>query len=179
MFNKEYVFKGKHAKYVMELKEALFNTNADVLILAPVIGLVYNRKSSIDTSKEFSNITTKVFSDKMIAENEKILFNYRLCMLLSDEFDGEEKVDNAFRYYIEDDLEHKSIFERNIKLYNSYILGGVEVLYELMLNGNKEYNGNSQNLSYKKSVISNVSNFILDYLDQVEEMNKIDDDIDF
>ena len=44
-FDREYVFKGKHAKYVNELKENIFNRNIDVFILAPVLGLVYNRKT--------------------------------------------------------------------------------------------------------------------------------------
>ena len=49
----------------------------------------------------------------MTSENEKILFNYRLCMLLTDQFNENDKVDNAFRYYI-DDSEHHDIFEKNI-----------------------------------------------------------------
>ena len=40
-FNNEYVFKGKHAKYVMELKDVLFERNVDVLLLAPILD-VYN-----------------------------------------------------------------------------------------------------------------------------------------
>lgn len=177
-FDREYVFKGKHAKYVIELKNAIFARNIDVLILAPIMGLVYNRKAMIDNSEEFANTTTKIFAEQMTSENEKILFNYRLCMLLSDENNEEEKIDNAFRYYTGDDEEHQQIFERNIKIYNSYILGGVEVLYEFLLNGNKEFNGDINNESYKRKVISDVTEFISDYMDQAYEMYKIDNDID-
>lgn len=90
-FDREYVFKGKHAQYVIELKNAIFARNIDVLILAPIMGLVYNRKAMIDNSEEFANTTTKIFAEQMTSENEKILFNYRLCMLLSDENNEEEK----------------------------------------------------------------------------------------
>ena len=177
-FDREYVFKGKHAQYVIELKNAIFNRNIDVLILAPIIGLVYDRKATIDNSEEFVNTTTKIFAEQMTHENEKILFNYRLCMLLSDENSEEEKIDNAFKYYTANDVEHLEIFERNIKIYNSYILGGVEVLYELLLKGNKEFNGDPNNDAYRKKVISDVTEFVSDYMEQAEEMNKINDDIE-
>lgn len=177
-FDREYVFKGKHAQYVIELKNAIFNRNIDVLILAPVIGLVYDRKSTVDYSEEFSNTTTKIFAEQMTNENEKILFNYRLCMLLSDENNEQEKIENAFKYYTGNDAEHLEIFERNIKIYNSYILGGVEVLYELLLKGNKEFNGDPNNEAYRKKVISDVTEFVSDYMEQAYEMNKINDDIE-
>lgn len=177
-FDREYVFKGRHAQYVIELKNAIFNRNIDVLILAPIIGLVYDRRSDIDTSEEFANTTTKIFAEQMTSENEKILFNYRLCMLLSDQFNDNEKVDNAFKYYIGDDVEHKDIFEKNIKIYNSYILGGVEILYELMLKGNKEYNGDANKPNYRRAVLNDVTEFISDYMEQVQEMNEINDDLD-
>jgi len=177
-FDREYVFKGKHAKYVIELKNAIFSRNIDVLILAPVIGLVYNRKSTVDSSEEYVNLTTKIFAEQMTSENEKILFNYRLCMLLSDENDDKEKIDNAFRYYTGEDAEHIQMFEKNIKIYNSYILGGVEILYELLLKGNKEYNGDQNNEAYKRKVINDVTEFIADYTEQAYEMHRISDDIE-
>lgn len=177
-FDREYVFKGKHAKYVIELKNSVFNRNVDILILAPVIGLVYDRKSEIDNSGEFSAVNTSIFAETMTSENEKILFNYRLCMLLSDENTDEEKIDNAFKYYTSDDSENLERFKKNIRLYNSYILGGVEILYELLLKGNKEFNGDPNNEIYKKKVISDVTEFVSDYLEQANEINKISDDIE-
>ena len=178
-FDREYVFKGRHAQYVIELKNAIFNKNLDVLILAPIIGLAFDRRADVDTSDEYANISTKIFAEQMTSENEKILFNYRLCMLLSDQFNENEKVDNAFRYYIGEDIEHRDKKEKNIKIYNSYILGGVEILYELMLKGNKEYNGNPNNSTYKKTVLNNVTEFISDYLDEVKEINELNDEISF
>ena len=177
-FDREYVFKGRHAQYVIELKNAIFNRNLDVLILAPIIGLVYDRRSDVYTSEEYANVTTKIFAEQMTSENEKILFNYRLCMLLTEQFNESDKVDNAFRYYI-DDNEHHDIFEKNIKMYNSYILGGVEVLYELMLKGNKEYNGDANKESYKRAVLNDVTEFISDYMNEVADMNSLNDDLNF
>ena len=99
-------------------------------------------------------------------------------MLLSDENNEQEKIENAFKYYTGNDAEHLEIFERNIKIYNSYILGGVEVLYELLLKGNKEFNGDPNNEAYRKKVISDVTEFVSDYMEQAYERNKINDDIE-
>jgi len=171
-FDQDYEFRGKHAKYVNELKTAIFNRNVDVLILAPVMGLVYNRRAQKDFSSELS---TKVFAEQMNKEYKKILFNYRLCMLLCDDNNEKEKIDNAFRYYTGDD-DYINIFNKNIDIYNSYILGGVEVLYEIMLKNNEKYNGNNaDDVKYKKEIISDVTEFINDYKDQVKDYNTLAD----
>jgi len=120
-FHEEYSFKGKHARYVKILKNSLFNRNVDILILSPILGLVYNRKSNPDTTAENSEeVPTKIFAETMIRENSKILYNYRLCMLLSDEYSDQEKRDNAFKYYTGEDQEHREEFNKSIELYNSY-----------------------------------------------------------
>ena len=169
-FDREYVFKGKHAKYVNELKENIFNRNIDVFILAPVLGLVYNRKSFVDRDSEFVGLTTKIFAEQMNSENEKILFNYRLCMLLNEDKNKEEKVDNAFRYYTEDekDENNQKRFESNIEEYNSYILGGVEVLYERLLANGK--------VSTKEDVLKTVTEFIADYIDDINDLSQDSDE---
>ena len=177
-FDKEYSFKGKHAKYVIELSNAIFKRNVDVFILAPVLGLIYNRTSNEDTSSEFSTINTKIFAEQMVKEQEKILFNYRLCMLLEEDVDNKVKIDNAFRYYNE--FGNKDIFEKNIHRYNSYILGGVEILYELMIKENKEFNGNNvDDLKYKKSIVDNVTEFISNYLKDVNDYNNIGNELNY
>lgn len=176
-FDQNYVFKGKHAKYVNELKEHIFNRNLDVLLLAPVLGLVYNRKSSIDKDSEFVDLDTKVFAEQMLSEQEKLLFNYRLCMLLNNEKSEEERKDNAFKYYTEldtsddsnyyDDHEieiSKKRMEENFNEYNAYILGGVEVLYERLLDDGKATDS--------KDIIKIVTEFISDFNDEAEKMDE-------
>ncbi len=174
-FDKEYSFKGKHAQYVTELVTAIFKRNVDVLILAPVLGLIYNRTSTEDLS---SDINTKIFAEQMVKENEKIIFNYRLCMLLDENANNQTKIDNAFRYYTENsgDIDR---FNNNIKRYNSYILGGVEILYELMIKENKSFTGkNKDDVKYKKEIIDNVTEFISNYQKDVNDYNNIGDEVD-
>lgn len=173
-FNNEYMFKGKHAKYVMELKEVLFDRNVDVLLLAPVIGLAYNRKSNVDN---VSPETTKIFSDVMIKNQSKILFNFRLCVLSSTEFSDDEKKDLAFKFYTGDDDDHKLLFDKGISIYNQYVLGGVEILYENMLQGNKLYNGKPNDVKFLNEMTKNIIDFIGDYKEVTDSISEISDDL--
>ena len=65
MFDKEYMFKGKHAQMVSELQAKLsdqiprgfFGSNYEVYKIAPIIGYIYQRKSKPDvTSSETKKI---------------------------------------------------------------------------------------------------------------------------
>ena len=176
-FNKEYVFKGKHAKYVKELKEVLFDRNVDVLILAPIIGLAYNRRGSIDNCNSQNTETTKIFSDVMINTSNKNIFNFRLCILNSPEFTDEEKKDIAFKYYTGDDDQHADLFARAVNVYNSYILGGVEILYEDMLQENKNYNGKPDDIKYQISMIKHIAEFICNYEETAEGINELENQL--
>ena len=87
MFDKEYSFRGKHAEYVVKLTaeyddkhHKLFNTNYDVYAIAPIIGFLYQRKAELDKTGD----ATKIFPDKLIKEQQNLVFNYRLIMLLDE-----------------------------------------------------------------------------------------------
>ncbi len=126
MFDKEYVFYGKHAQMVKKLSGKLspesgklFETNYDVYLLAPIIGYLYGRKSSV--TKEIED-DTKVFRDKIMTEKENLMFNFRLLMLTnkSEDLNAQEKIELAFRS--ENDDEKRKTYD---ELYNSYVLGGM------------------------------------------------------
>ena len=86
MFDKEYVFYGKHAKMIDRLKANLsdeigrgfFNTTYDIYQVAPLVGWLYNRRADVDKTGE----TTKIFPDKMLKEKRNLIFNYRNLMML-------------------------------------------------------------------------------------------------
>lgn len=133
MFDKEYSFRGKHALYVIKLTaeyddkhHKLFSTNYDVYAIAPIIGFLYQRKAELDKS---STETTKIFPDKLIKEQQNLQFNYRLIMLLDEKYEADfnERVNKAFRYY---GHANSGLDE---ELYESYVRGGVEVLYEKLI----------------------------------------------
>lgn len=169
-FNKEYVFRGKHARYVTEMKETLLNRNVDILMLAPVLGLSYNRKSTVDTQ---SNDTTKVFADVMVDTQSRNLFNFRLCVLTSRDFTDDEKKDVCFKYYTGEDENHKELFNRAINLYNQYVLGGVEILYENMLKNNKSYNGKPEDTKFLYDMVKNIVDFVGDYKEVTDDIDHL------
>lgn len=134
MFNKEYSFKGKHAEYVIGLtspidkgSNKLFNRNLDVYILAPIVGFLYNRRAPVD--KE-SNKETKIFGDILMKNGTTLKYNFKLIMLLADvdKVPVEERINRAFRYN-----EHAEQMAGCEDLYEQYVRGGVEVLYEKLV----------------------------------------------
>lgn len=132
MFDKEYSFRGVHAEKVNKLtlefdknRNKLFNRNLDVYMVAPIIGFLYNRKADLDRSAE----STKIFPDQLLKERNNMLFTYRLIMLLDKDHepDFNERIHKAFRYYGSKKAEPDEL------LYEQYVRGGVDVLYEKLL----------------------------------------------
>lgn len=141
MFRREYIFYGKHAEYVKALttkisdkeKISVFERNVDVLLFSGIVGFVYGRIAEIDRginkNNEINN--TKIFTDTMIKESNNLMFNYEIIMLLHNkEKDSiEVRLDRAFRYRNKG-IEFK---DECMKIFNKYVLGGVELLYERIL----------------------------------------------
>ncbi len=131
MFDKEYSFRGNHAEKVIKLtskfdeNNQLFARNFDVYMIAPIIGFLYGRKSELDKNGE----TTKIFSDILFREQQNLKFNYRLIMLLDKENERnfEERVNKAFRYYGSEKATNDE------ELYELYVRGGIDVLYEKLI----------------------------------------------
>lgn len=131
MFDKEYVFRGKHAEMVDKLTAALddsigalFSSNYDVYAVAPIVGLMYNRKADIDKD------AAKVYipADKMNDEKAQLQLNYRMVIMqaFKDTKTLEERTEMAFN------LDDGKFYD---KLYDSYVLGGVEVIYDKLFTG--------------------------------------------
>lgn len=131
MFDKEYQFRGKHAEMVLrltgnldkEIGKGLFRSNYDVYEIAPIIGYLFKRKAPLDRSEP----TTKIFRDKVMDEAEELKYNFRVLMMLIDKETKsiDERVDIAFRLESED--EKRLPYDL---IYDEYVRGGVEVLYE-------------------------------------------------
>lgn len=156
MFEREYTFRGKHAKYVKDLvdkdKAELFNRNIDVYILAPIIGFLYGRKGKKDTSND---TTTKIFTEQLLKEQTTLKFIYRLIMLLDESntnLSSEDKINRAFRESNEDKL------KKNMEIYDSYVLGGVEHLHEKLYEENLD----------RDDYINKLFEFVKDFKDDLE-----------
>ncbi len=131
IFNGDYQFKGSHADKVNRLTAAfndtnsLFNRNLDVYILAPIVGFLYNRTAPLDSSGKPAN----VLYDAMSKELSTLWFNYRLIILLDENHEPnfDKRVDKAFRYY------GKAAAMPDEERYEEFVRGGVELLYEKLI----------------------------------------------
>lgn len=140
MFTKEYSFKGSHAEMVRKLTaefdengNKLFDRNLDVYMLAPIIGFLYGRKAEINKDPLSP---TKIFPQQLIDNSIDLMLNYRLIILLdkNNEPDAEKRVDKVFRDYGSE----KAISDE--ELFEMYVRGGVDVLYEKLINNIKNTN---------------------------------------
>ena len=133
MFDREYAFKGKHAAMVGDLtkefdtkKNKLFQRNFDVYLLAPIVGFLYQRTAAPDSTPQIN--PTKIFAEILIRNIDDLMFNYRLILLLDKNYEPapEKRIEKAFRGNNSPEDE---------ALYDSYVLGGVEVLHEKLMEG--------------------------------------------
>ena len=173
MFDRDYNFKGKHANIVTQLtaeidsdtKFKLFERNIDVLIIAPVVGFLYGRRSQRDDNGPSTENDKKINFDQMNRESKTLNFNYELIMLLHDKdnLSIEQRLDNAFRY--NSDAEERK--ECN-KLFEEYVLGGIEILEEKLL----------KDATSVDDYINNIYNFIIEYNDRYNKTISDDEILD-
>lgn len=134
MFDKQYRFTGSHAEKVNALtitfeedsKAKLFERNLDVYINAPLVGFLFHRKSTKDNIGDIS--PQNIFPEQMINASDRLKYILRLILLLDTEHEPDEskRMDKAFR--------HLGLPE-DLALFDQYVLGGVEVLYEKLIEG--------------------------------------------
>lgn len=140
MFDKQYRFKGRHALRVDQLtsvfdeisKAKLIDRNVDVYANAPLIGFLYGRTADLDDTKspETGQVYNQnVMGDRVIYSSEELQFNFRLIMLLDAKYepDVEKRIDKAFKHMGEDPADEER--------FDSYVRGGVDVLYEKLIEG--------------------------------------------
>lgn len=157
MFDKEYSFSGKHADYVKALtsnpfsddskQRGVFLRNVDVFMIAPFVGVLNNRKSLQDSIN--SKSTTKIFTDQLTSRLYEL--NYILMTVVlndRDINDSQERIENAFKKLFEDQYK-----EELYKKFNEYLLGGVEVLFEKIIQGAVSFD----------DILSNFNLFVEDF----------------
>ncbi len=145
MFDKQYRFRGRHALRVDKLtatfdnvsKAKLFERNVDVYANAPIIGFLYGRLADLDDEKnpETGQVYNQnVMGDRVIYSQEELLFNFRLIMLLDINYepDKDSRINKAFRHMWENPADEER--------FDSYVRGGVDVLYEKLIEGSNDTN---------------------------------------
>jgi hypothetical protein len=132
LFQGQYWFHGTHADRVKRLtaefdgKHKLFSSNHEVYQLAPIVGFLYKRKAEQNSD---NGSDTSIFPDQISNYKEVFQFNYQLIMLLDIDnvADFDARVDKAFRLYGTEQA------KADEDLYESYVRGGVDVLYEKLI----------------------------------------------
>lgn len=137
---KQYRFKGRHALRVDQLtgvfdelsKAKLIDRNVDVYTNAPLIGFLYGRTADLDDLKnpETGQIYNQnVMGDRVIYSGDELQYNFWLIMLLDANYepDEEKRIDKAFRHYGQDPADEER--------FDSYVRGGIDVLYEKLVEG--------------------------------------------
>lgn len=156
MFDKEYVFYGKHADMVKkmtaklsdEIGRGFFGTNYEIYQVAPFVGWIYKRRAVMDKNGE----TTKIFPDKMMKGKQDLVFNYRNIMALHF---GDKSTEEIM--HIAFGLDYKDQDRKEYdEIYDSYVLGGVEEMYEQI---------------FEKNGANSVDEYIRNLYEFIEELN--------
>ena len=97
----------------------------DVYINAPIIGFLYGKKGIKNTNSEIAD--QNIFPEQMINNSDQLIYLLRLILILDSDYepDEEKRLDKAFRELGKD--------ENDLALFDSYVLGGVEILYEKLI----------------------------------------------
>ncbi|BDF68159.1 hypothetical protein CE91St43_21310 [Oscillospiraceae bacterium] len=135
MFEKQYRFTGNHAEKVSALtsifddvaKAKLFERNLDVYMNAPLIGFLFKRKGIKNSNGAIAD--QNIFPEQLINNSEQLEYIFRLILILDSQHEpnADARLDKAFRHFGAD--------EADLQLFDAYVLGGVEVLYEKFVDG--------------------------------------------
>ena len=132
-FKKEYEFCGKHSRMVSELwvkddiEHSYFKRLVDIYVLAPLIGCRLDRKAPADNS---SYNPRSILPDQISKEKDKLDFIMQMILMTeySDSKTPEECVNIALK-----GAENQEQYTAYMNLFNDYVRGGVEELYERLI----------------------------------------------
>lgn len=135
MFDKDFVFYGKHANYAQflckdkrvesETRANVFETLVDLMLVAPLFGVIYGRY--VPENDKSVEGKASVQLAQISSRRTKLTECYRLVMLANynGDYTNASKIDQAFRHDLDRDIENP-----NMKIFESYMRGGIEYLYE-------------------------------------------------
>lgn len=143
MFDKPYRLRGIHSKKARELvaifdgisRAQFFKAAKDVYAFAPLVGFLYNRRADIDHTKNDETgeeLDYSIMAEQVLSVAEDLTYNYCLIMMLDTNYEPDEtaRIDKAFRY-IGKKPEDEARFDE-------YVRGGIDVLYEKLIDGKGE-----------------------------------------
>lgn len=161
LFRSQVRFYGKHGQYIealtpgsekakntslpeIERNKYLFSTVVDIYALAPLVGYLYQRRAPRDEGGDSKNI----MEGALATHHDKLMFTYQLLMILDrrSEPDLNERIRRAFN-------DGDEFTAKGMEIYNEYARGGIEVLYENLIEG----------ASSPEDLARNLVDFVEDY----------------
>lgn len=136
-FKKQVDISGKHGRMARELwrrdkiSEGYFNRLIDLYILAPIVGFRMGRKAELDqTSLANGESAPTIFPEQMIANSETLNYIMQMILMLdySETMSGREAIRLALRT-----PKNEEDYKKMQNLFDSYVRGGIEVLYEELI----------------------------------------------
>ncbi len=173
LFRSQVRFYGKHGHYLEELtpdrdkaknlelpeikrNKYLFESVVDIYVLAPLVGYLYQRKAERDGSEPTKNI----MEHALATHHDRLIFSYEMLMILdkASQPDLNERIRRAFRA-------NDKLAEEGMVLFNSYARGGIEVLWENLVDG----------AATPDDLVRNLMDFVEDwnerFLNETEELD--------
>ena len=135
LFDKEFEFQGKHANYCRFLKDEinLFRTFREAYTVSAIVGFINSSKSERDVKKKDEEKVqpASVLPSELAQRRPALTYIYRLMMLLEPIPNGDIKQyqDRTFRDDADASKNPEKLAE-NMRLFNSYVLGGIEIIHE-------------------------------------------------
>lgn len=133
-FSKEpFIIKGKFADYVdkmwvqNKIQESYFKRLVDLYTIAAIVGLRIGRKLEEDNSTE----NKRTVQLDAISSCKLTLTKIMRLVILFDDSDGstpEKRLQAAFKI-----PESEDVYKKYMNLFNSYVRGGIEYLYEQII----------------------------------------------
>lgn len=169
MFTHDYTIYGSHATKLKFLakqdnKPYYFRRYIDVYMNAVVFGLLYNQKAVRDDK----NDRARIYADAFSKESDKCELLFKLVMLLDEtsNLSTDERLNRAFRDASSGNTEK---IKQNMDLFNQYVLGGIDILYEKLTNGCVSQD------DYNKRIIDLMENFEAEFTgnDIKDKINKL------
>jgi len=138
MFDGDYTIYGKHATYIKYLVNdaKAFKRYIDVYMVGATLGVLYDRRSEQSDSSDRARIYSDAFNTEHVKCNE--LFKVVILSDASKSWSAEERINMCFRY--RDKMDEHAVphiskgeldaMKEALVLFNSYVLGGIELLYD-------------------------------------------------
>ncbi len=137
LFENEVEINGKYATMTRYLKDdvGIFATYREAYITAAIVGFLNNAKETKDNSEKVQ--AASIFPNELSKRKADLKFLYRIIMLVEEtpNLTIEDYMNRAFRDAAEEG--NRERLKANMTLFNSYVCGGLEFLYNKFKDVNK------------------------------------------